>query len=139
MKTKDIPHGTSIVLFDGVCNLCNGAVQFIITRDRKRRYRYASLQSESGQALMREAGLPLEAIDTVILLEGGKTYARSDAALRLARGLGGLWPLFGIFYIVPKPLRDAVYNWVARNRYKWFGKRESCMVPTPELKSLFLD
>jgi len=129
----------AVVLFDGVCNLCNGAVQFIIARDRKRRYRFASLQSDAGQTLMREAGLSPEEINTVVLIDGGKAYTHSTAILRISRHMGWFWPLAQVFYIVPKAVRDAVYNWIARNRYRWFGRREACMVPTPELKSLFLD
>ncbi len=139
MDIRDIPSGQSVILFDGVCNLCNGFVQFLIERDPKRRYRYASLQSETGQALMRSAGLPADEINTVVLMEEGTAYTHSDVALRVARHMGGLWPLATVLYIVPKFLRDAIYNWVARNRYRWFGKKEACMVPTPELKSLFLD
>lgn len=139
MEIRDIPVGQSVILFDGVCNLCNGFVQFLIERDPKRRYRYASLQSEAGRALMRSAGLPADEINTVVLMEGGKAYTHSDVALRVSRQMGGLWPLATVFYIVPKFIRDAIYNWVARNRYRWFGKKEACMVPTPELKSLFLD
>jgi predicted DCC family thiol-disulfide oxidoreductase YuxK len=136
---NDIPEGRSIVLFDGVCNLCNGFVQFLIRRDKKRRFLYASLQSEAGRALMEAHGLEAGKMDTVILIEQGKAWTHSDVALRVAGKLGGLWPLFKVFYVFPKPLRDFVYNWIARNRYRWFGKRETCMIPTPELKSLFLD
>ena len=139
MQLKDIPHGKAIVLFDGVCNLCNGFVQFLIRRDKKRRFLYASLQSEAGRSLIEELGLEAGKMDTVILIDQGKAYTHSDVALRVAGRLGALWPLFQVFYIFPKPLRDAVYNWIARNRYRWFGKRETCMIPTPELKSLFLD
>lgn len=139
MALNNTGNGYSIILFDGVCNLCNGFVQFLIVRDPKRRYRYASLQSETGKALMESVGLSLEKMDTVVLIEGGKAYTLSDVPLRVARHMSGLWPLFAVFYILPKALRDAVYKWIARNRYKWFGKREACMVPTPELRSLFLD
>ena len=139
MQTYISGSGSPVILFDGVCNLCNGAVQFIISRDRKRKYRYASLQSETGRSLMLKAGLSVDKIDTVVLIEGEKAYTHSDVALRVCRHMGGLWPLFQVFYIIPKPIRDAVYDWVARNRYRWFGKREACMVPTPELRSLFLD
>ncbi|MCB9285555.1 MAG: thiol-disulfide oxidoreductase DCC family protein [Lewinellaceae bacterium] len=139
MDLSSIPSNQSIILFDGVCNLCNGFVQFIIQRDPKRRFRYASLQSETGQSLLREVGLPADEINTVVLIEGKKGYTHSDVALRVARRMGGLWPVFTVFYVIPRPVRNAVYNWVARNRYRWFGKREACMVPTPELKSLFLD
>jgi predicted DCC family thiol-disulfide oxidoreductase YuxK len=139
MKFKDIEEGKAVILFDGVCNLCNGFVQFLIQRDPKRRYRYASLQSEAGQSLMKEAGLPVDEIDSVVLIEDGKAYTHSDVALRVARHMSGLWPMAVVFYSIPKGIRDRIYNWIARNRYRWFGKRESCMVPTPELKSLFLD
>jgi predicted DCC family thiol-disulfide oxidoreductase YuxK len=136
---NDIPEGRSVVLFDGVCNLCNGFVQFLIRRDKKRRFLYASLQSEAGRSLIEELGLEAGKMDTVILIDQGKAYTHSDVALRAAGKLGGLWPLFKVFYVFPKPLRDLVYNWIARNRYRWFGKRETCMIPTPELKSRFLD
>lgn len=139
MKLSDIPSGQSVILFDGVCNLCNGFVQFLILRDPTRRYRYASLQSDTGRALMQAVGMPIDEINTVVLIEEGKAYTHSDVALRASRHMGGLWPLFTVFYGIPRPIRDAIYNWVARNRYRWFGKREACMVPTPELKSLFLD
>ncbi len=139
MTTTDSVSSPSVILFDGVCNLCNGFVQFLILRDPKRRYRYASLQSETGKKLMEEVGLSLVQIDSVILIEGGKAYTHSDVALRVSAHMGALWPLFQVFYLLPKFIRDAIYNWIARNRYKWFGKREFCMVPTPELKSLFLD
>jgi predicted DCC family thiol-disulfide oxidoreductase YuxK len=139
MQLREIPQGKSVILFDGVCNLCNGFVQFLIARDPKRRFLYASLQSESGRTIMEALHLNADGLETVVLVEDGKGYTHSDVALRVAGRMGGLWPLFRVFYVFPKPLRDAIYNWVARNRYRWFGKREACMVPTPELKSLFLD
>jgi predicted DCC family thiol-disulfide oxidoreductase YuxK len=129
----------SIVLFDGVCNLCNGAVQFIINRDREGRFSFASLQSAVGQAQLRQFGLSTNAFDTFVLVEGGKAYTRSTAALRIARRLPGAWRLLYGLVIVPRPLRDWVYGLVARNRYRLFGRRDSCMMPTPELKAKFLD
>ena len=128
----------AVVLFDGVCNLCNGSVQFIVRHDPAGRFRFASLQSEAGQALLRRHGLDPHDLFSVILVEGGRAYARSDAALRIARGLSGAWRAAGALRVVPRPLRDAVYGWVARNRYRWFGRREACMVPTPELRARFL-
>ncbi len=129
----------SIVLFDGVCNLCNGAVQFIINRDREGRFSFASLQSAAGQAHLRQFGLATDAFDTFVLVEGGKAYTRSTAALRIARRLPGAWQLLYALMIVPRPLRDWMYGLVARNRYRLFGRRDSCMMPTPELRAKFLD
>lgn len=128
----------AILFFDGVCNLCNGFVQFVITRDKKGYFSFAALQSEIGQEYMQKAGMSVEELNTVILYEEGKFYTHSDVALRVVRNLTGLWPLFGVFWVVPKPIRDFIYNWIARNRYKWFGKKEACMLPRPEWKSRFL-
>jgi predicted DCC family thiol-disulfide oxidoreductase YuxK len=135
---KEAIEGKSILLFDGVCNLCNGFVQFLIKRDRRKQFLYASLQSEEGKELLEAHQLSVDALNTVVLIENGKAYTHSDVALRVSRQLPGLWPLFYGFVILPKGLRDAIYNWIARNRYRWFGKREACMIPTPELKSRFL-
>jgi predicted DCC family thiol-disulfide oxidoreductase YuxK len=132
-------HTTApIVLFDGVCNLCNTSVQFIIEHDPAQQFRFASLQSEVGQYYALKAGLSTEDLSTILLLEGDRFYTRSTAALRIARRLNGGWALFYGFLIVPKFIRDAVYKFIARNRYRWFGKQESCWLPTPELKKLFL-
>ena len=133
-------HSHPVLLFDGVCNLCNGFVQFVIKRDSKARFRFAALQSNSAQALLEQAGYAnREDLDTVVLIENGKIYTHSDVALQVTGKLGGLWPLFSIFWVLPKFIRDAIYNWVARNRYRWFGKREACMIPTPELRERFID
>jgi predicted DCC family thiol-disulfide oxidoreductase YuxK len=128
-----------IVLFDGVCNLCNSSVQFIIKHDKKKQFRFASLQGNYGQAFLKTHNLPSDNFNSFILLEGDKVYSRSEGALRMLKHLGGRWSLFYAFIILPKFIRDNVYNWVARNRYKWFGKREECMIPTPDLKERFLD
>lgn len=128
-----------VLLFDGVCNLCNGLVQFIIRRDPEGRFRFASLQSETGQELAAEAGLPTDDLTTAVLYHQGCFHLKSDMALEVARQLGGFWSVFYAFRIVPRAIRNAVYDWVARNRYQWFGKRESCMIPTPDLKARFLD
>lgn len=132
------PAHPRIILFDGVCNLCNRSVQFIIKRDKEGRFRFASLQSATGQEILQEFNLPQNDFNSFILYEQGKVYTRSDAALRVSSQLKG-WKWTSMFRILPKFLRDAVYNLIARKRYKWFGKREECMVPTPELKSRFLD
>jgi len=127
-----------IVLFDGVCNLCNRSVQTILRHDRQARFRFASLQSPVGERLRVELGIDREKVDSVILVEGGRWYKESDAALRIARGLGGPWKALEIFRLIPRPLRDAAYRLIARNRYRWFGKRETCWLPTPELRGRFL-
>ena len=128
-----------IVLFDGVCNLCNSAVQFIIRHDKKNIFMFTSLQSDTGQKLLAQYDLPLNELNSFILIENNKAYTRSSGALRVIKKLKGLWPLLYGFMIVPKFIRDGVYNWVGRNRYKWFGKQDACMIPTPELKARFLN
>ena len=127
-----------IVLFDGVCNLCNGAVQFIIRHDKKNIFMFASLQSEVGRKILEQYNFPLDELNSFILIENNKAYTRSTGALRIAKKLNGLWPLLYGFIIIPKFIRDSIYNWVAGNRYKWFGKKDACMIPTPELKARFL-
>lgn len=129
-----------VVLFDGVCNLCNSSVQFIIDRDPAATLRFASLQSEAAAALLRRHGLPpIEGDpDSILLVEDGTVYSHSSAALRIARRLSGAWKALYVFMVIPRPLRDLVYRFIARNRYRWFGKSEMCRVPTPELRSRFL-
>jgi predicted DCC family thiol-disulfide oxidoreductase YuxK len=128
-----------IILFDGICNLCNSSVQFIIRRDKKKKFLFASLQGKTGQELLQRFQLPADHFNSFILVDGEKVYTRSAGALRTLKELGGGWSLFYAFIILPRFIRDAVYNWIARNRYKWFGKREECMIPTPELRERFLD
>ena len=128
-----------VVLFDGVCNLCSSSVQFIIKHDNKKQFRFASLQSEFGQKVMEQFGLPTNELNSFILLENGKIYTKSTGALRVTKKLNGLWVLLYGFIIVPPFIRNAVYSFVARNRNKWFGKKEACWLPTPELRKLFLD
>jgi predicted DCC family thiol-disulfide oxidoreductase YuxK len=128
----------AVLLFDGVCNLCNGTVRFVAERDPVGRFHFAALQSDKGRELLARCGLPLDALDTFVLVEGDRCWTRSDAALRVARGLSGAWPLLAVLRLVPRFLRDRVYGWVAGHRYAWFGKQESCMVPSPELRSRFL-
>lgn len=128
-----------IVLFDGVCNLCNSTVQFVIRKDTKKKFRFGSLQGIKGQEVLRRFNLPVNEFHSFILLEDDKMYSRSTAVLRMLKLLGGGWKFLYGFIIVPKFVRDAVYNWIARNRYKWYGKRDECMIPTPELRERFLD
>lgn len=129
-----------IVLFDGVCNLCNAAVRFIIENDRIGDIRFASLQSDVAAALLG-ASQPTAFADpgTIVFLEDGRRFERSTAALRIARHLGGLWPLLGILEVVPAPVRDAVYDFIAARRYGWFGRSVSCRVPAPTEARRFLD
>lgn len=135
MRTNE---ANPVVLFDGVCNLCNATVQFIIRHDREGRLRFAALQSETGQKLLAHCGLPVESFDTFVLAENGRCYTRSTGALRVIRHFPGPWPLLYVLIVIPRPLRDFCYNLVARRRYAWFGKREECMLPTPELRERFL-
>jgi predicted DCC family thiol-disulfide oxidoreductase YuxK len=132
------PHG--VVLFDGVCTLCNGAVNFVIDRDPAGYFQFAALQSDAGAGLLRAHGREPEPgpPDSLLLLEDGRVYERSEAALRIARRLSGAWKLLYALRVVPRPLRDAVYRWVARHRYAWFGQRAVCRLPTPEEASRFL-
>ncbi|MDT0677369.1 thiol-disulfide oxidoreductase DCC family protein [Autumnicola musiva] len=137
---KNIPKDKKIVLFDGVCNLCDGAVTFIIKHDKKDIFRFASLQSEIGKHLMAERGMDPEIIDSVVLVDPGVAwYRKSTAALEISRDLKGGYSLLKHLLALPEGFRDLAYDLVAKNRYEWFGKKESCMIPTPELKSKFLD
>lgn len=128
----------SVILFDGVCNLCNSSVQFIIRRDPKATFRFAALQSEAGQQLLKSFGLSTDSFHSIILIKNGKFLQRSNAALEIAKGLTGLWPLLYGFKLIPAFFRDPLYNLIANNRYRFFGKKDHCMIPTPELKSRFI-
>jgi len=129
----------NIVLFDGICNLCNKTVQFIIRRDKKSKFRFASLQSEVGQQLLVQISFTFREINTLVYISENKFYSKSTAVLRIMRNLDGAWPLFYGFIIIPRFVRDRVYNFVAARRYKYFGKRESCMIPSAENKGRFLE
>lgn len=129
---------SAIILFDGVCNFCNGSVNFIIERDPEGYFKFAPLQSEIGERLLAENGVNKAETDSVILIENGKVYTYSTAALRIARRLTGAWKLFYGFIIVPKFIRDFFYKLFAKNRYKMFGKQDACMLPTPEIRARFL-
>lgn len=136
INTRD---NQSIILFDGVCNLCSGAVLFIIKRDRQAEFLFASLQSPFGQQQIKRIGLERDAFQTIILMRGTDVFYRSDAALEIARGLNGLWRSLYLLKVIPTFIRDALYNYISRNRYKFFGKKDACMIPTPELKSRFIE
>ncbi|MCO5237273.1 MAG: thiol-disulfide oxidoreductase DCC family protein [Chitinophagaceae bacterium] len=127
-----------IVLFDGVCNLCNDAVRFIIRHDAKDRFRFASLQSDTARQLLENHPSPVQKTDSIVLIENGKVYIKSGAVLRISRRLNGLWKLLVIGYIIPRFIRNAMYDLIARSRYKWFEKREECMMPGAELRHKFL-
>jgi predicted DCC family thiol-disulfide oxidoreductase YuxK len=133
---EDLKH--SVILFDGVCNLCNASVQFIIKHDKKQLFRFAALQSAFGQNVVNKFNLADKNIDSVILLENNSVLLKSDAALRIAKQLGGIYSMLYVFIVLPKFFRNRIYDFIARNRYRWFGKQESCMIPTPELKKLFI-
>lgn len=128
------------VLFDGVCNFCNSTVNFIIERDPAGHFQFAALQTEAAQRLLARCGLPEAFLDNIVLVEDEVCYARSTAVLRIARRLRKPWPL--LFYgliVIPRPIRDFAYDWFARNRYRWFGKRAQCSVPSPEIRRRFLE
>jgi predicted DCC family thiol-disulfide oxidoreductase YuxK len=127
-----------IVLFDGVCNLCNGLVLFIIKRDRAGKFKFAALQSETGQQRLNRFHLVKTEFESFVLVRGDQYFIKSTAALKMLRELGGVWRAFYIFIVIPRPVRDFVYDLVAQSRYKIFGKQESCMIPTPELKKRFI-
>lgn len=126
------------ILFDGVCNLCNGSVVFIIKRDKKDVFRFAAIQSDEGRELIKKHKIDTSKVDSILLIDDERYFSKSTAALKIARHLSGGYPLLYGFMILPRFFRNWVYDIIARNRYKWFGKKESCMIPTPELKSKFL-
>lgn len=127
-----------LVLFDGVCNLCNASVQFIIEHDPEGKIMFASLQSERGQAILQHLGMKMDDFDTFIFIEKGVAYTRSTGILKEIRYFKGGWRFLYAFIVIPRPIRDFFYNIVARNRYRWFGKKNECWLPTPELKMRFL-
>ena len=135
----NLPSNKKIILFDGVCNLCNSAVQFVIQHDKNDVFRFVALQSELGQEILKHIGINPSNIDSIILYEPGIAYYyKSDAAIQIAKNLGGFFHFGTIFRIIPTGIRNQLYDYVAKNRYKWYGKKESCMIPTPELKAKFL-
>jgi predicted DCC family thiol-disulfide oxidoreductase YuxK len=136
---KNLPPNKKIILFDGVCNLCNSSVQFVIQHDKKDVFRFVALQSDLGQEILKHIGVNPKNIDSIILYEPGVAYYyKSKAALEIAKNLGGFWHFGTIFRIIPTGISNQLYDYIAKNRYKWYGKKESCMIPTAELKSKFL-
>lgn len=131
-------HSSPVILFDGVCNLCNSSVQFILKRDKRGRFLFGSLQSESGQGLLVEHGLPVDDYASFIYIKEGKVYTKSSGALHVLKDLGGLWKLLYVLILVPKPIRDYIYSLIANNRYRLFGKRNACMMPSAGIKERFL-
>ena len=131
-------YNRAIILFDGVCHLCTSTVQFIIKRDPNGYFTFASLQSEIGRQLLEEHGLQPDALDTFVLVEGSRCFTRSDAALRVAKHVSGCWSLVRVLSLIPKPVRDWGYTVIARNRYRWFGTHETCMVPSRDILDRFL-
>ena len=128
-----------VVLFDGVCNLCNHSVQFIIRRDKKDQFRFAPLQGKTGQAILAKHGLSADSLNSFVLSEGDNIYTHSTGALLMMKRLGFPWSIFYVYILIPRFIRDGVYRWIARNRYRWFGRQESCMIPTPALRKKFVD
>jgi predicted DCC family thiol-disulfide oxidoreductase YuxK len=135
----DFPKGKKIILFDGVCNLCEASVQFVIKYDKKDVFRFVALQSDLGKEIIKHIGLDIKNIDSIVLYEPGIAYNyKSTAALEIAKNLGGFFHFGTIFRLIPNELRNLLYDYVARNRYQWYGKKESCLVPTSEIQSKFL-
>jgi len=128
----------SIILFDGVCTLCNASIDFVMKRDPKNRFLVGALQESVSKKVLSDFQVDPAYLDSLVLVEKGKIYFRSTAALRIAKGLGGLWSLFYIFIILPTFLRDPVYDWIGKNRYRWFGKKSTCRMPTAEERKKFL-
>lgn len=127
-----------IILFDGVCNLCNNAVDFVIKRDKKDRFKFGALQDAASKSILKENKINQDYIDSIILVRGDQIFYKSKAALEIAKNLSGLWPVLVVFNVVPSFIRDPIYDWIARKRYSWFGKKETCRIPTPEEKQKFL-
>ena len=127
-----------IILFDGVCNFCNGAINFVLKQDKKGIFRFAPLQSEAGQKLLQQFNLSIKDFDSFVLIDQGKVYKKSAASLRVMNQLPWYWKEVQIFRIIPRIFRDAIYDFIANNRYKWFGKKDQCMVPGPGMRNRFL-
>jgi len=132
------PKPKAVILFDGVCNFCNYSVQFIIRRDRDAYFSFVSLQSETGAKLLREHSYS-GALNSVVVIDQGQLYTKSDAALQIIKQFQGWWRMARVLRLVPRSIRDWAYDIIARNRYRWFGTSESCMLPSPEVRSRFLD
>jgi predicted DCC family thiol-disulfide oxidoreductase YuxK len=137
--SPEIADDEAVILFDGVCNLCSGFVQFVLPRDDAGKYLFASLQSDVGQALLAEHDLPTDELESVVLIEGEESYVKSAAVIRIAADLGGVYRLLSPFRFLPRAIRDGAYDFVADHRYQWFGKKDQCMLPSGDVQSRFLD
>ncbi|CAL2081295.1 thiol-disulfide oxidoreductase DCC family protein [Tenacibaculum sp. 190524A05c] len=136
----ELPKNKKIILFDGVCNLCNQTVLRVIKLDKKDKFRFTSLQSETGKAIINHLGIDTSKVDSIILYEPNQAYyIKSSAALKIIGNFGGIWEVSKFLLFFPPLIRDFVYDIIAKNRYKWFGKKDQCMIPTPDLLSKFLD
>jgi predicted DCC family thiol-disulfide oxidoreductase YuxK len=137
---ENLPKNKKIILFDGVCNLCDAAVQFVIKHDKKDIFRFVALQSDLGQEIIKHIGIDTKNIDSIILYQSGIAYYyKSEAALEIAKSLGGIFYLGTLFSIFPTSFNNNIYDYIAKNRYKWYGKKKSCMIPSKELKAKFLE
>ncbi len=139
MEIDDLPKDKKIILFDGVCNLCNASVQFILKRDKMDRFRFVALQSVLGQKIINHIGIDTKKADSLILYEPGKAYySKASAVLKITKELGGFYNLMSVLTVLPKAIQNYIYDYIAKNRYRWYGKKDTCMFPTPELESKFL-
>lgn len=134
----DTTNDTAIILFDGVCNLCNASVQFIIQHDKKNHFKFASIQSGAGQKLLKKYNIDASITDSIVLIDHNRSYIKSTATLQIAKHLNGLYPLLYIFIVTPSFIRNGIYDLVAKNRYTWFGRKETCMIPSAEIRSKFI-
>ena len=136
---ENLPKDKKIILFDGVCNLCDATVQFIIKKDKNDIFRFVAIQSDLGQQIIKHIGVDTTKTDSILLYESGRAYYyKAEAALKIAKELGGIYAVLGLFTVLPKSLSNLVYDYIARNRYKWYGKKDACMIPTPAMKAKFL-
>lgn len=131
-------HAKEIIVFDGICNLCNFSVQFIIKRDKNKRFKFVSAQSDIGTAILEKYNFSVENLRTLLLIKEGNVFIKSSAILEIIKTFGGIWSLCSIFSILPEWIRDFMYDLVAKNRYRFFGKRDSCMMPSEDIRSRFL-
>jgi predicted DCC family thiol-disulfide oxidoreductase YuxK len=138
-RMENIASDKKIVLFDGVCNLCNKSVQFILKRDKKNQFLFGSLQGSFAQGLLLSFGLPMDQMHSILLVENNQVYSRSESVLRILKSLGGVWSLAYALILIPAFLRDGVYNWIAKNRYHWFGRSQTCPLPKKEWEEKFLN
>jgi predicted DCC family thiol-disulfide oxidoreductase YuxK len=139
MEISELPKEKKIILFDGVCNMCESSVQFIIKHDKKDVFRFIAIQSDLGQKIIKHIGIDTSKTDSIILYEPGISYHyKAEAALFIAQDLSGIYSLLGYLNFIPNLIKNTVYDYIAKNRYKWYGKKEACSIPTPELRSKFL-